>query len=100
MNNIGVKKKCASLEMDITTIVKLNNLTKQCCIKGYYKLKKAELIHKLEAHPYVNEERLIPGLEIPRNKTWSVNTSAILDEPILEDKTAVLQPTPNSLLKA
>ena len=33
-------------------------------------------------------------LEIPRNATRSVNTSAILDQPILNDKTPVLEPTP------
>ena len=59
---------------------------------NYYKLRKAELIQKLEAHPDVNEQVLIPGLEIPRNTTRSMKTSAILDL-ILDDITAVLQPT-------
>ena len=52
----------------------------------------------MEAHPDVNEKVLIPGLEIPRNTT--MNTSAILDEPILNDKTPVLQPTPNCIAKS
>ena len=81
--------------MDNTTVIKLKTLAKQRGIKGYYKLRKAELIQKLEAHPDVNEQVLIPRLEIPRNPSRSVITSAILDDPILDDKTPVLQPTPN-----
>ena len=57
--------------------------------EGYYKLRKAELIHKLEALPELNEEVLIPGLEIPRNTTRSVNTSAILDQPTQDDNTVL-----------
>ena len=53
------------------------------------------MILKLEAHPDANEQVLIPELEIPRNTTRLVNTSAILDDPILDDKTSVWQPTPN-----
>ena len=48
-------------------------------------------MQKLEAHSDVNERVLIPALEIPRNTTRSINTSTILDEPILEDNTTVLQ---------
>ena len=87
MYNIGLKKKYSSLKMDNTTVIKLKTLAKQRGIKGYYKLRKAELIQKLEAHSDVNEQVLIPELEIPRNTTRSVNTSAILDDPILDDKT-------------
>ena len=54
----------------------------------------------MEAHPDVNDQVLIPGLEIPRNTTRSVNTSAILDEPILDDNTPVLQPTPKFIAKS
>ena len=54
----------------------------------------------MEAHPYVNEQVLIPWLEIPRNATRSVNTSAILDHPIMNDKTPVLQPTPHFIPKS
>ena len=72
----------------------------QRSIKGYYKLRKAELIQKLKAHPDVNEQVLIPGLEIPRNTTRSVDTSAILDDQILDDKTPVNNEHQNSLLKA
>ena len=86
--------------MDNITVVKLKTLAKQRGIKGYYKFRKAELIQKLKAHPDVNEQVLILGLEIPRNTTRSVNTSAILDEPILHDKTPVLQPTPNFIAKS
>ena len=53
----------------------------------------------MEARPDVNEQVLIPGLEIPRNTTKSVNASAILDDPILDDQTAVLQPKPNFITK-
>ena len=53
----------------------------------------------MEVHPDVNELVLLPGLEIPRNTTRSVNTSAILNDPILDDKTPVLQPTSNFIAK-
>ena len=86
--------------MDNITVIKLKTLAKQRVINGYYKLRKAELIQKLEAHPNVNEQVLIPGLEIPRNTTRSVNTREILDASILDDKTPVLQPTPNFIAKS
>ena len=86
--------------MDNTTVIKLKTLAKQRGIKSYYKFRKAELIQKLEAHPDVNEQVLILRLEIPRNTTRSVNTSAILDDLILDDKTPVLQPAPNFIAKS
>ena len=85
--------------MDNIIVIKLKTLAKQRGIKGYYKLIKAELIQKLEAHPDVNEQVLIPGLEIHRKTTRSVNTTEILDDPILDDKTPVLRPTPNIIAK-
>ena len=48
--------------MDNITVIKLKALANQRGIKGYYKLTKAELIHKLEALPEVKEQVLIPGL--------------------------------------
>ena len=86
--------------MDSSTVIKVKAIAKQRDIKGYYKLRKAELIQKLEAHPDLNEHVLMPGLKIPRNTTRSVNTSAILDEPILDDKTSVLQPAPHFIAKS
>ena len=50
-------------------------------------------MHKLEALLDVNEQVLIQGLDILRNAKRSANTSAILDQPILDDNTAVLAPT-------
>ena len=47
----------------------------------------------MDLHLDVNDKVLIPGLEISRNTARSVNTSAILDDPILDDNTPVLQPT-------
>ena len=73
IDKIGLKKKYSSLKMDNLTVVKLN-MAKQRGIKGYYKLRKAELIQTFEAHPDVNEQVLIPGFEIPKNTTRSVNT--------------------------
>ena len=64
--------------MDNITVIKLKTLAQQRGIKGYYKLRKAELIQKMEAHSDVNEQVLIPELEIPRYTIRSVNTSAIL----------------------
>ena len=99
MDNIGLKKKYSSLKMDNITAIKLKTLAKRRGIKGYYKLRKAELRQKLEAHSDVNEQVLIPELEIPRNTTRSVNTSAILYDPILDDKTPVLQPISSFIVK-
>ena len=76
--------------MDNITVIKPKALANQRGIKDYYKLRKAGLIEKLECHPDVNEQVLIPGLEIPRLTTRSVNTRAIPDEPILDDNTQVL----------
>ena len=53
----------------------------------------------MEALPEVNEQVLIPGLEIPRNTTRSETTSAILDQPNLDDNTSVLKPTPKFIAK-
>ena len=95
MDSIGIKKIYSTLKIDNVTFIKLTAFAKQHDIKGYYKLRKAELIDKLEAHPDVTEQVLIPRLKIPRNTTRSVNTSATLDQPISDDKTPVLQPTPS-----
>ena len=100
MDNIGLKKKYSSLNMDNMTVIKLKTLAKQRSIKDYYKLRKAELIQNLEAHSDVNEQVLIPELEMPRNTTRSVNTSAILDDQIQDDNTSVLQPTPSFIAKS
>ena len=97
MDNIVLKEKYSSLKMDSITIIKLKTLAKKRSIKGCYKLRKAELIQKLETHPDVNEQVLIPELEMPRNTTRSVNTSPILDDPILDDKTPVLLTTNTKL---
>ena len=58
------------------------------------------MIQKFETHPDVNQQVLIRGLEIPRNATSSVNSSAILDDPILDDNTPVLQPTSKFIAKS
>ena len=60
MDNIGLNKKYSSLKIDNITVIKLKTLAKQRGIKGYYKLRKAELIQKLEANSDVNELVLIP----------------------------------------
>ena len=85
--------------MDNISVIKLKAVAKERGIKGYCKLKKAELIQKFDAHPDVNEQVLIPRLEMPINVTRSVNTSPILDEPIVDDNTPVLRPTPKFISK-
>ena len=50
-------------------------IEKECGIKGYYKLRKAELIHALEATRLVEQK------------------SNIFDEQIPNDPTPILQPT-------
>ena len=77
MVRFRLEKNISSLKLNNINIIELKAIAKQRGIKGYYKLRKAELIHKLVALPDVNEQVLIPGLEIPRNTTRSVNTSAI-----------------------
>ena len=46
MNDIGLMKKYFSLKIHKITVVKLKTLAKQRDIKGYYKLRKSELIQK------------------------------------------------------
>ena len=88
---VDLKTQFSSLKMNKNTVIELKATAKQRGIEGYYKLRKAELIHKLKTHKQVNEQ--VPGLEIARNTTRSVNISAVLDQPILDDNTPVLKPT-------
>ena len=62
--------------MNNHTVVQLKAISKERGIRGYYKLRKAELMHALEAVRLVEQK------------------SNIFDEPILNDPTTVLQPTP------
>ena len=62
--------------MENHTVVQLKAIAKERSIIGYYKLRKPELIHALE------ETRLVE------------QKSNIFDEPIPNDPTLVLQPTP------
>ena len=95
-----LKTKLFSLKINSITVIELKAVAKQRGIIGYYKLRKAELMQKLEDLPDVTEQVLIPGLEIPRNITRSVNTNAILDEPVLDDNTSVLKPTQKFIAKS
>ena len=58
------------------TLMQLKAIAKERDIRGYYKLRKAELIRVLEATRLVEQK------------------SNIFDEPIPNDLTPVLQPTP------
>ena len=58
------------------TTVQLKAIAKERGIKGYYELRKAELIHALEATTLVEQK------------------SNIFDEQIPNDPTPILQPTP------
>ena len=62
--------------MENHTIVQLKAIAKERGIKGYYKLRKSELINALEATRLVEQK------------------SNIFDEPIPNDITPFLQPTP------
>ena len=62
--------------MDNHTVVQLKAIVKERGIRGYYKLRKIELIHALEAARFVQQK------------------SNIFDESIPNDLTPVLQPTP------
>ena len=63
-------------KMENHTVVQLKAIAKERGLRGYYKLRKAELIHALEATRLVEQK------------------SNIFDEPILNEPTLVLQPTP------
>ena len=62
--------------MNNNTVKQLKAIAKERGIKDYYKLRKAALINALEATRLVEQK------------------SSIFDEPILNDPTPVLQPTP------
>ena len=62
--------------MENHTIVQLKAIAKERSIKGYYKLRKAELIHALKATRLVEQK------------------SNIFDEQIPNDPTPILQPSP------
>ena len=62
--------------MDNHTVVQLKAIAKEQGIRGYYKLRKAELIHALEATRLVEQ-------------TYNVFDASISNAP-----TPVLQPTP------
>ena len=62
--------------MNNHTVVQLKAIGKERGIRGYYKLRKAELIHASEAVRLVEQK------------------SNLFDEPIPNDLTPVLQPTP------
>ena len=63
-------------KMNNHTVVQLKAIEKERGIKGYYKLRKAELIHVLKAERLVEQK------------------SNIFDESDPTDPTPVLQPTP------
>ena len=71
-----LKGKYSWIKMENHTIVQLKSIAKERGIKGYYKLSKAELINALDATRLVEQK------------------SSIIDEPIPNDPTPVLQPTP------
>ena len=58
MDNIGLKENDSSLKIDNITVIEMKALVNQRGVNGYYKLRKAELTHKLEADPDVNEQVL------------------------------------------
>ena len=61
--------------MENHTVMQLKAIAKERGIRGYYKLRKAELIHALEATKLVEQK------------------SNIFDEPIPNDPSAALKPT-------
>ena len=76
MDNIGLNKNYCSLKMNNKTVKQLNAIAKERGIRGYYKLRKAELINTLEAPRLVEQKR------------------NIFDEPIPNDPNPILQPSP------
>ena len=72
----GLKKNCHEIKMTNNTVKQLKAIAKERGIKGYYKLRKAELINALEATRLLEQK------------------ISIIDEPLSNDPTPVLQPTP------
>ena len=64
------------MKMKNHTVMRLKAIAKERGVRGYYKLRKVELIYALEAARLVEQQ------------------SNIFDEPIPNDPTPVLQPTP------
>ena len=60
--------KFSSLKMNNITVIELKAIATQHGIECYYKLRKAELIHKLKALPEGNEQVLIPGWKYPETQ--------------------------------
>ena len=56
MDNIGLKKKYCSLKMNTKTVKQLKAIAKERGIRGYYKLRKAQLINSLEAPRLVEQK--------------------------------------------
>ena len=59
MDNIGLKNKYCSLKMNNKTVKQLKAIPKERGRRGYYKLRKAELINALEAPRLVEQKRNI-----------------------------------------
>ena len=70
------KVKYSRIKMENHTVPQLEVIAKELGIRGYYKFRKAESIHTLEAARLVEQK------------------SNIYDESIPNDPTPVLQPTP------
>ena len=70
------KEKYSRIKTDNHTVVQLKVIAKVRDIRGYYKHRKAKVIHALKAAGLVEQ------------------TSNIFDESITNDPTPVLQPTP------
>ena len=66
-------------KMENHTVVQLKAIAKERGIRGYYKLRKAALIHALKATRLVEQK------------------SNMFDEPIPNDPSLVLQPTPSNI---
>ena len=70
------KEKYSRIKMDNYAVMQLKAIAKERGIRGYYKLRKVELIHAMEVARLLEQK------------------SNIIDESIPNDPTPVLQPTP------
>ena len=63
------KEKYSRIKIDNHTVAQLKAIVKERGIRGYYKLRRAELIHALEAKRLIEQTNIIFDESIPNDLT-------------------------------